>query len=427
MSGEPNQADAARAPPANPYQLTRLAFGNLIRRIVAENEGEGLQQRTFADLTNLRERLTAALNKFQDQHVQALAFGGINEQAFALHERIFLDVCQVAAQAHDAFAARMLELQPAGVNPAAPTVHVEVNASDSRTDRQSGSKFDGDMAQWVSFRDKFVATVHHNDNMAPVVKLERLRKSLSGYAASVVGSRNPTEAGYEGAWQRLCRIFDDQYANTQAIIDTMVNLPKMSVASNEGIRKLVDTVHDAKRKLEVLGEEVHYWDSILINLIVRCLDDQTCGAWELKRGADVPTLAFLCDWLDQVARSLMRNRAERIERAEESTTEQESSDDDGESSAPAHTQMRHEQSSGVVSKSHLPCRQCEGDHPIYKCPEFSGLHIAGKRAMVFRLRLCYNCLREGHGAGKCAGKGCARCPNGPRHNSAICPLGETNA
>ena len=50
------------------------------------------------------------------------------------------------------------------------------------------------------------------------------------------------------------------------------------------------------------------------------------------------------------------------------------------------------------------CSFCKQSHRIYTCPKFLNLSIADKYEKVKQLRLCFNCLKEGHGIKTCTSK-----------------------
>ena len=57
-------------------------------------------------------------------------------------------------------------------------------------------------------------------------------------------------------------------------------------------------------------------------------------------------------------------------------------------------------------------------HRIYTCPKFLTLPIADKYEKVKQLRLCFNCLKEGHGIKTCTSKStCQKCKR--KHHSLL--------
>lgn len=63
--------------------------------------------------------------------------------------------------------------------------------------------------------------------------------------------------------------------------------------------------------------------------------------------------------------------------------------------------------------SNQSCVICEEQHLIFSCKKFTDMTIDPRRNEVQRLRLCWNCLRPGHGVQKCTTGGCRKC--GKKH------------
>lgn len=70
-------------------------------------------------------------------------------------------------------------------------------------------------------------------------------------------------------------------------------------------------------------------------------------------------------------------------------------------------------------KGRLPCKQCSGDHALYRCPQLIDLNLASRQEIVRSLGVCRNCLRE-HIGQKCSFGPCTKC-NPERHNGLLCP------
>lgn len=57
-------------------------------------------------------------------------------------------------------------------------------------------QFSGDYAQWHSFRDRFKAAVHLNQNLPVAFKFQYLKAAVAGPAARVLGTWKLTDANY---------------------------------------------------------------------------------------------------------------------------------------------------------------------------------------------------------------------------------------
>ena len=67
----------------------------------------------------------------------------------------------------------------------------------------------------------------------------------------------------------------------------------------------------------------------------------------------------------------------------------------------------------------LVCKMCELDHPLYKCEMFKKLSPEDRLKTVLDLKLCVNCLREGHFANRCMRQATCSVPGCGRKHSTF--------
>lgn len=211
----------------------------------------------------MQKTLNENIAKCEAAHLELIASKEITAEQFSEQDRIYAATCMLAESATSALAIQIDKLTPKEVRPEVgpelTPVRVEIKASDLNANHAAWGRFDGDLMNWQGFKDRFTAAVHNNDNIKPVFKLQHLQAALSGQAASVVGTRQATEAGYQGAWTRLCEIFDDKYLIIRAVLRSIFSMQSIDRPSFEGLRKLIDTVHEAVRQLSVLEVPVAHW------------------------------------------------------------------------------------------------------------------------------------------------------------------------
>lgn len=73
--------------------------------------------------------------------------------------------------------------------------------------------FEGDIKQWIEFRDTFDAIINHS-KLKPIQKYKYLRTCLKGSALEVITSLEYNEDSYDLAWKLLC----ERYNNPRIII-----------------------------------------------------------------------------------------------------------------------------------------------------------------------------------------------------------------
>lgn len=381
---------------------------------------------TFANATlsmaqDLLRELQGHFDRFE---LECFGAGTMTLEEFETQQTLMVQIEQAAREARMIIQGRIDALAP--VPPQRPSpdrrpVQVEVMATDLPTNQNTWDKFDGDLFRWQSFRDKFRAAVHQNDRISTVFKLQHLLAALTGQAAEVVGTRPPTEAGYNEAWIRLCEVFDDEYMLVRAILKTIFSLSALEQPTQEGLRKIIDTMHEAIRQLTTLKVPVEHWDQILVFMMVEKLDSRTMDAWEMYREQGLPTFGALTIFLERRARSLTHAKT-----GPQSSGSKRKSSDDHQRTGSSQGKFQRKIGSSTTPNEGWSCPNCRQGHPLYRCPGYLAMNLIKRQEAVRSWRLCFNCLKSGHGQATCPFRACGRCPNEQKHNSSLCPKGAVN-
>lgn len=323
--------------------------------------------------------------------------------------------------------------------------------------------FSGDIAQWHSFRDRFKAAVHANNSVPIMFKFQYLKAAVQGAAAREMSSWNMTEENFSKAWDRLREAYEDDYMTVQALVRRILVIQSLERASSSGLQKMIDAVHGCLNQLSSFVT-VTNWDPMIVFLVIDRLDAPTYEAWESYRiqlakekaageasdeascsnsaetdferrsRKEIPSWIQLEEFLKQRARMCMR-----AERRVPTTSHGESSGarsrDSSTGSARETSQKQKQKSSGNrtdvdarkarLAVNYPPCSVCNQDHALYRCNEFLGMNLGGRREHVKNAKLCDGCLKPEH-EDACAQKKCNRCPNKQMHNSLLCPTREAD-
>jgi len=260
--------------------------------------------------------------------------------------------------------------------------------------------FAGDYRQWTSFHDLFKTTIHDNQKLSGAQKLQYLKSSLRDDAAKLVQSFQVTDSNYEEAW----KVLNKRYQNTREIVHSHLHrLFTQSSLTNESSRKLrelIDTTSECIRSLEMLGQPVQTWDSILVYLVTSKLDGETRKQWEMSLTTDdLTTWKQLYKYLDQRARALAASSLSKGHHGSSNFSKQDS----------AHVHF----SSNQFSK----CIICNENHAIYRCSKFLQLSPTERLALAKEKQLCFNCLRTGHSVVDCNRSSCRECSK--KHNTLL--------
>lgn len=274
----PNPTTGPRAVPGNPKIFRRMAYMEAILRIHRACTAQNFGQTPLMSAKNLNSLLEDKAEKFENAHMEVITQPGLNHAQYLAHDVIFATTNERVLEARNLIAAQIEIMTPEVIMPerghanAQLPVRVELRAAELQPNFMELGRFDGTILQWQSFKDKFLASVHHNEHIKPVFKLQALTSALTGRARSIVGTRPATEQGYLSAWARLCEIYDDSYVIIRSILQSLFRMPSLENASHDGLRKLIDTTHEAVRQLAALGVPVDHWDQILVFILIERLD-----------------------------------------------------------------------------------------------------------------------------------------------------------
>ena len=271
-------------------------------------------------------------------------------------------------------------------------------------------KFNGDFKDWFTFRDTFIAIVHKNQQIDEIVKFTILIDRLEGDARATIGQIAMTSAGYNEAWKKLLNLYDDNMKIINYHIDKLVSLQQCKKNCNADLRTLINTsianvsaITSMDYKIEAIGQ------AIIIRLITTKLDSDTRSHWMRKLDdKEVPTYAKLISFMQKHCDDNETNTSTNTSNIPVSNRNNNKS---------FHSISTQNQNNYMQPKQHN-CSTCkQSGHEFYNCPMFLALSIEDRQHKAMLLRLCLNCLREGHQSKSCNMRGCKLC--GKKHNSLL--------
>lgn len=106
-----------------------------------------------------------------------------------------------ASKAAVAAAALPAAAQPSGSGIQQPTIELKM-------DKITLPTFDGDLTNWLPFKDQFVDLVHTNPRYTAITKFIQLRNHLKGMALEAINGFKLSASNYDAAWYVLTRRYD---------------------------------------------------------------------------------------------------------------------------------------------------------------------------------------------------------------------------
>lgn len=441
-----------------------------IHRALTSCHADDFERKTEDQLSARLDLLEANWTELVKEHLELMADAASSADRKA-HEDIYAKSEVEFIDAKALLKRRIKEVRPPQViqeqqqqmkAPQAIQVQVQ-NLDGGATVSNTWGTFSGDHAQWRTFRDRFRAAVHDNDTIKPVFKLQALQRSVKGAAARAMGIWKPVDANYAKAWNALCDIYEDSYMIVQSLLNKLFTIPRMESATNEGLRRIIDTVRESVEQLSDFVDTAN-WDPIIVFLVVERLDADTYVDWEKSRvnakhqennaepeeraegendevnddnGDDdraandqhgerqiqLPSWNALKVFLNQRAQIL--SRAERRGENKGKIQRSQFHQTNNFRARPPATRVSGAAGGFQRDRSDLPaCRVCEGDHGLFHCKEFGKLTLQTREARIAAWKLCRNCYSANHDHTQCPNFPCRRCPGKQYHNSTICPTRE---
>ncbi|XP_065191904.1 uncharacterized protein LOC135822994 [Sycon ciliatum] len=268
-------------------------------------------------------------------------------------------------------------------------------------------KFNGDILQWKSFHDMFMASVHKHTGLSDVQKLSSLKEHVTHNALDTISGLSLSDANYAVALGLL----DERYGNTQVQVNAHhVALMETPPATNKpsSLRKLYDTVELHLRSLNALEEDTD--QPIFISLMTSKLPRHVLAQLELQKGIDPWSVAELrvklCAYI--VAQ----------ETAERQSSHAASSKHEQPSCVHKSSVLLVGESSRQSQPRKKVCAFCRESHYSDMCSKYSTLETRKPRLGD----KCQRCLRPGHSVSSCSlQKPCFYCRK-PDHHSSLCPV-----
>ena len=270
-------------------------------------------------------------------------------------------------------------------------------------------KFTGDVTEWQSFWDKFVAIIDTSD-LPDISKFTYLQSLLDGEAKSAIHGLSTTSDHYKIACKILCERFGRKERIIFTHIQELLNLSVPTSAKQSKISilwKLQDDLQAHVRSLKALGIDGSQYGVILTPLILSRLPQDIRMEWAREGEGRENDLAWLLEFLHR-----------EIKRRERSQTFKDNSTS---TLKPVHEERKSKfpTVAALQTNSSVTCGFCGKRHPTDQCWEVTKLPFEEKRDRIRAARLCFKCLQKNHIAKGCMAK-CGKC-RGNHH--ALCCLG----
>lgn len=119
-----------------------------------------------------------------------------------------------------------------------------------KIDRINLPYFDGDLTEWIPFRELFTYLIHENQNLSETLKFHQLRSHLKGADYDTIKGYQLSGLNYESAWNHLKRRYDGTDELTQEYIRKFLETPAiLHKAYFTKFRAIIDATNQMLRAL----------------------------------------------------------------------------------------------------------------------------------------------------------------------------------
>ena len=279
--------------------------------------------------------------------------------------------------------------------------------------------FDGAPGDWVDFITKFRDLVHQQEYLNDGQRIRFLLQQLKGEARRAVkGFANDTK-GYVLALQKLKYLFGQRPMVAQAVLSKVTKGKAIQNDDMKGLSEFLYNISDCLITLTQLNYESDLHSSDTLRQAVQRLPQRLVGKWSERslsiRRYEEPNLKHLESWLQDRVLAL-----KELHQSTRPASKKKDGDD------PPKKKNLDEKFTCLTTKEgeETPktqtCPVCKQKHTVTKCPTFKDLPPLAKMKTVRNLKLCFNCLTQGHKGEECSSRhSCFEAGCKDRHNTLL--------
>lgn len=312
--------------------------------------------------------------------------------------------------------AAMIAGQPIQVHPGM-NISVNVPFQPHQIQKKWG-KFDGNPLSWFDFKQRFQLAVHNVEQVPRTNKMAFLRDALTGEGAEAMKGFGIDPDRYDDFWNALVAKYEQRYNLACIYLSRFFGLPRLNRGfAAADLRRMSNDTNGLLRQMRELGYATGQWDLLLVHTLQDRLSQKLKRKWStVRNGNDNPTIAMMTQFIDDEADALA-NRAYYQPPPPPQAQAQAYG-------AVGGAIARHPPA-GAPAQAY-PCGVCGSmAHLPPTCPEFRPLTLEDRIKVANSSRICFNCLKRGHGKASCFDLRRCRepaCRADNAHNSLLCPV-----
>ena len=267
------------------------------------------------------------------------------------------------------------------------------------------AEFSGDPLEWPEWSQLIQETVH-TAKMDDSVKMNHLKKMVTGKAKEAIASLVYTAEMYNVAWNVLVRNFGKPQMVVNAQVKRIYSFPPMKLYDGAALIKFDYSSRIVSSCVNVLTQFNYLGDlnseGVLGSATRKLpLDMKTKWLTYVKQmNLYQPGIAVFSEWPNDIADvqdELLLSSNPNADRAKSSYKEKAK----GSTFATSATNTASDN-----SKYQRECALKDGKHPIWKCEKFKRMNVEERGQKAKELKLWFKCLSDAHQMRNCSGRLC---------------------
>ena len=285
-------------------------------------------------------------------------------------------------------------------------------------------KFHGDPKSWQCWWEAFDSTIHQNEGISKIDKMNYLRSLLQGNALNAIQGLGLSSQNYDDAIEILQGRFGTKMVVISSHMDALMKLQNVKfIGDTKGLRMLYDKIETHIRSLRALGIDSENYGCMLIPIIMARMPEDL--KLVLTRQLDPQSEKWDIDDLLKLFQNELTAR-ERVSDVNASDRKSEMRNDRHvpPTAAGLFAAAKKADNSATEMSRHgggqteaTRCVFCAQTHNSSSCSVV--VDVSKRREIVMKSGRCFICLAKGHVARNCRKKkNCARCQQ--KHHTCLC-------
>jgi hypothetical protein len=142
--------------------------------------------------------------------------------------------------------------------------------------------FDGEICNWLQYRDTFEALIVNNTTLSNVQKFHYFIASLNNEAKDLIANLQITNETFLVAWQLVTQRYNNKRLIAIMHAKHLCQMPSAKQGDAASLRQLINHVSSHMNAIQALSVNVPVPDLMLNHLMLATLDSNTHQQWEMN-------------------------------------------------------------------------------------------------------------------------------------------------